>query len=181
MLAFCVFMTNVSGLLVLISYCMALHPVDKKLDSGSSSSVIFNKKRKGESGQKPVFNFTYLFFKGFPVFKMNKGVIGKPGKVKSEELGNFNMISSLVYPLVVMSLVFLLVMFVSWNGPVESMYPMFRFVWSFAMTPLWIVCIAGLSLFVFIVIVGCVSICSKYHGALVGESWKKKSSKVTSN
>jgi len=103
-LAFCVFITNVSGLLVLISYCMALHPVDKKLGSGSGSSMIFNKKRVEEL-QKPVLNFVKPFLGVLPSMKLRGPSSRRFRQFKAEDLSKFKVFLSLGFPLVLLGLV----------------------------------------------------------------------------
>nr|YP_010393057.1 NADH dehydrogenase subunit 6 [Xyloredo nooi]UPX88991.1 NADH dehydrogenase subunit 6 [Xyloredo nooi]UPX89003.1 NADH dehydrogenase subunit 6 [Xyloredo nooi] len=117
---FCLFMCMVSGVLVLVSYCVALIPF-----TGSSLGInLIFKHMKGWG--EWLFAFLFSFFVFLSCFKSEEGFSG---------------------------------------------FSFVRSVEGFLCTEEWLVIMVLLSLYLFLAIVVCVNICSKYSGALIGENW----------
>nr|YP_010393045.1 NADH dehydrogenase subunit 6 [Xylophaga washingtona]UPX88943.1 NADH dehydrogenase subunit 6 [Xylophaga washingtona]UPX88955.1 NADH dehydrogenase subunit 6 [Xylophaga washingtona] len=128
LMGFCLFMCIVSGVLVLVAYCVALIPFSKKEQKIQKVELTLFKKVVGVI--MGVASFLFFIF-------------------------------------------FLLSCVISLGG--EGSFLFMRSVESFVCTEEWVVAMVLTSLYLFLSVVVCVNICSKYSGALIGENWYKES------
>nr|UPX89018.1 NADH dehydrogenase subunit 6 [Xyloredo sp. E88]UPX89030.1 NADH dehydrogenase subunit 6 [Xyloredo sp. E89] len=119
---FCLFMCMISGVLVLVSYCVALIPF--------SGAANFDDKMFLLSSLK--FGWKFLLY-------------------------------SLIF--------FLFISFLFFFYEDYSVFCFVRSVESFICTEDWLGVMVLLSFYLFLTIIVCVNICSKYSGALIGENW----------
>nr|UPX88907.1 NADH dehydrogenase subunit 6 [Xylophaga oregona] len=129
LMGFCLFMCIVSGVLVLVAYCVALIPFSKKEQKIQKANELTPFK-KFVSALLSSFCFSFI-------------------------------VSFCVSCVICLSR--------------EDSFLFVRSVESFICTEEWVIAMVLTSLYLFLSVVVCVNICSKYSGALIGENWYKVS------